>query len=276
MQRPLTVLVSEFRFANANTTKGQLIKMSSRNKISLQEKRYKSREKEYTRKLKLLKQYGIYNPENSVLSGYRKTQINKRFAKYADQINSPDYVFLPVASQAKRFAADPKKLLKKADRLNMPVTRTGIFVAKEGSRRATLGYNKELGEYEITLSGRTKWGKDRGKRITTKIPLASLDELDAQKERIIAEGRIFGKLKKNEALAFEIRGNGHDGFSHETFGDIELLMAKLDEYKKSMPAKIKFFRHIVVVKTEMGLWHKLHPIQDKQTRRRKVNKKGRN
>lgn len=250
--------------------------MASRNLITSQEKRAKIRQKEYTRKLKLLKQYGIYNPLSDNLSSYRKSLINKRYEKYREQIGSPDYVFLPVASKAKRFAAYPKRILKKAKNLNMPVTRTGIFVAKEGSRRAALGYNKELGEYEITLSGRTKWGKNRGKRITTKIPLASLDELDAQKERIIAEGRIFGKLKKNEALAFEIRGNGHDGFSHETFGDIELLMQKLDEYKKSMPAKIKFFRHIVVVKTEMGLWQKLHPVQDKQTRRRKVNKTGRN
>jgi len=50
-----------------------------------------------------------------------------------------------------------------------------------------------------------------------------------------------------------------EGYSSAVFSNVELLLNYLEQYQKTIPAKVNFFRHIVVEKTYSSQWFADHP-----------------
>jgi hypothetical protein len=219
----------------------------------------------YKRKLKALQSKGIYIPKDEKLTKYRKTQINKRYRQFQNEIESGQFFFVK---------APNKQVLKQAKQLSMETTRTGIFIEKQGAKRATIRKNRQhKGEYEIRLSGKVKRGERRGKSYETIIPISPLDVLDDERNRLRKMAQKFGKLSKKERLAFRIVETGNEGYSRSVFQNIETLIKYLDKYRKSDSERVQFLRHIVIEKTTIENW--LGKPRKGQKNRR-VNKKGRN
>lgn len=226
----------------------------------------RKREQQYKRKLKALRDKGIYLPKSADLTKYRKTQINKKYRQFETELESGNFFFVK---------APEKKVLRQAKQLSMETTQTGIFIEKQGAKRASIRKNKQhKGEYEIRLAGKVKRGANRGKEYETVIPISSLDALDDERNRLRGLAGKFGKLKKNERLAFKIVENNTTGYSRSVFNNIETLIKYLDKYRKTDPERIRFLRHVVIEKTTIENW--LGKPRGGQRNKRKVNNKGRN
>ncbi len=203
--------------------------------------------------IKRTSKVGIYTPKELKLTKYRRTRARKALKEYGDFLDPSKYFFVKAPKKAKRH------VMERAESLQIKHSRTGLFVAREGHKRAVLRTDKKRGELFIERVGRTKRGPSRGVRYRTITPLASVDELDAERDRLRQLAEALGPLRGNERVTFRVIENGLEGYSHSTFTNIELLIAYLEHYRKSLPAKVNFFRHIVVEKTSAGQWFAEHP-----------------
>lgn len=216
----------------------------------------RSEETQLRHLLKNVRGKGIYDPKGNELTKYRKSRLRKAVKEFGSYLDPTKYFFVPAPKNRK------KEVIERATNLKIKTSSIGVFIEKAGHKKATLKEDKKRREIYIERSGKTKRGATKGKRYRTITPLASLDELDNERVRIKALADGLGKLKKNEVLAFKIQENGGEGYSHLTFGNIDLLLNYLDKYKKSAPAKINFYRHIQVEKVETSdKWFKEHPVQ---------------
>ena len=238
--------------------------------------RKKQAEKDYLRKLRKLEQTGIYQPTGHELTEWRKRQINSLTRKYAEALDSEKSIFVKIP---KNEQARSKSILKRARAFDLQTTRTGVFVEKVGNRRARFNYNDKTQEFEIKMSGRVKWGKNKGKKITSVIPLARPDALARENERIRDMGASLLPLKKNERLYFKVRQEGREGFSHAVFSTPQALMNYLNShYEKNSVNRLLFHRHITVEKTTLTDFKQMRRDQAakrKAGKRRKINKTGR-
>lgn len=217
--------------------------------------------------MKYLQHVGLYAPKSLELTPYRRRTVAKKkqehrdvFAK--DRKGLSDLIFVKAPPKQSR------KLRAKAGDLQMKTSRTGIFVKRDGHVSAVIKHDKKHDEFFIERRGKTKTGKNTGRRYKDQLPIASLDELDKERDRL---RRAFSrmKLKGNEVLAFRVSEFGLDGFSHDTFVDVEQLLNHLDKYQKTPAAKLNFFRHIIIEKSEsISRWHMDHPIKEHNARNR--------
>lgn len=214
---------------------------------------------------------GIYDPKSTELTKYRRYRAKKVAKQYGDLLNLPRF---PGHKPAKKFlfVAAPKgrgkEVKTKAETLGMSATNRGVFVERSGHRRAKIKESKKTKELYIELSGKTKRGPLRGTRYVNIRPLASLDELDREKDRLreLAKGLPLNNDKQR--FVWKIRENGIDGYSHRSFTDIESLIRYLEGYDKTVAARINFFRHVELERTESGMtWAMEHPARNSAERR---------
>jgi len=219
--------------------------------------------------LKAVRDKGIYEPKSLDLTKYRKSRIRKVVKEFGDLLVPSKFIFVEAPKPQRA------KVRERAKGLGLKATRTGVFIEREGFRKATLKVDKKSGELFIERKGKVKRGPTRGKRYTRRMPLASIDELDKQRERIRQMARDIGPLKENERLAFRIIETGNDGYSHATFSDVELLLRYLENYRRqiagkwtrSLPAFIHLHAILEVEKTESSVrWQTSHPPRDARER----------
>lgn len=216
----------------------------------------RERERELRSVLKRASETGIYNPKSPELTPYRKRRLEKIRREQAELLDTNKNFFIPVSKQQRKAIAD------RATALDMSVTRKGIFVKKEGHKNASLKYDAKHKEYYVERRGKTKKGVNRGRKYKDHIPFASLDELDKERDRLRRAAKRI-KLKGDEVLAFKITEFGLEGYSRQTFGDIEALLRHLDKYEKTAASKVNFFRHIIVEKSEStDQWYEEHPTKE--------------
>ena len=243
-------------------------------------KRLQAREQRETdallkRAMKNVRGKGIYEPKSLELTKYRRTRIRGVVREYRDLIEPSKYFFVKAPKE------DRARVQERAKGMDFKSTRTGLFIPREGFRQAVLKKDPTNNELYIERRGKVKRGPTRGKRYTKRLPLASLDELDSQKDRIRRMGESFGKLKGNERLTFSIHEAGVDGYTNKTFSNIDQLLRFLENYRKqiggkwtrTMPAFIHFLTLIEVEKTESSLrWQIEHPPRDARERRARLKR----
>lgn len=242
----------------------------SKSRATSQATRRKNAEKEYVRKLKALQSVGAYEPNSTELTPYRRSRINaawRDLGQYLEPGRREKFFFVPAPpARQKEFLADAKSL-------SLKTTKRGVILQKEGQRRAKVRYDAERAEFDIELSGKIKYGENKGKRITTKIPIAPYDRVERERARIEAMARSFGPLKKNEAVSFILMENSKEvGASRSTFHSAEALVNYIDKnyHRDNKAAKLAFLRLIVVQKTTLVNWTQDHP-----PRVRKLSKRNR-
>ena len=239
----------------------------------------KKREKQYTHKLKALKKVGAYEPKDTTITPYRKRRINALWKTLGDKIEPRP------GQQDKYFFVDTEKLtgperrqfIRNAKSLDMITTKRGVFLQKEGQRRAHLAWNNENKEYDIVLSGKVKWGLNKGKKITDRIPIGPVDRIGRELERIQNVADKFGKLEKGEAVSFVLIEHGEEvGASHSTFSDAAKLRDYVDTryHRDNKAAKLKFLRMVRVRKTTLTTWAAEHPVKANRMARRGKKRKG--
>jgi len=232
----------------------------------------RAREKQYRKELDALIKSGLYSPKEKKLTAWRKREINRLAPQIRKFVNDPDYTFAAVPTRNKETR---EKIITRAKQLNFDTVPKGIWVKKEGQRTARISKNRQ-GEFQITLSGKIKRGERAGKRITEKLPLADDVAVEHEEERLRKMAKAFGKLKKGERIAFGVRENGVEGWSHMTFQNVDMLINRLREYKKTFPHRVNFYRHITIYKTETAAkWRLDHPRRGTGKQRRNMNKTGR-
>lgn len=203
--------------------------------------------------IKAARDKGIYNPKELKLTKYRRYRANQVARQYGEFLDTSKYFFVKAPKKAQA------NIIERAESLNMKHTRSGIFISKEGHKRAILKQDKKRKEYFIQRTGRTKRGPTKGVKYKTITPLASVDELDKERDRLRSLAKAIGPLKKNERITFVVIENGIEGFGHSTFTNIELLLTYLENYRKNTPSKVNFFRHIEIRKTTAVQWFADHP-----------------
>lgn len=254
---------------------------SSKNHAKQQEQKAKLRAKEYKRKLKLLEKSGIYQPLGAddhtpgaeLLTKYRKSRINRAYAEYREYIDNPRNPFFFVSAD-KLNSTDKKKFLRDAKSLQMRTTKTGLFLQKEGQRRARIVKDKKRDEFDIVLTGKVKWGENKGKKISQRIPIAPEGRLEDERQRLEHMAQSFGPLNKNEALSFILYENNVEVGAHRgTYDSVDGVMRALNAYHKdNKAAKLAFFRLVTVQKTTRVEWRQKHPQPPRKTANRGRNK----
>ena len=215
----------------------------------------RARDKEYRGILKAASKTGLYKPKSEELTKYRRSRARQIKRDYGDYLDPKKYFFLPLPKNKK------SDVIKRADTLKITTSRTGIFYPKEGHKTASIKKDKKRDEYYIERRGKTKTGINKGLKYRDVTPIATLDELDNERERLRRAAKRLGKMGENDFYAFVVVENGLEGYSHYTFRTIEQLISHIDSYPKNVAAKINFFRHIKVVKTQPMTWKDLHPTR---------------
>lgn len=243
--------------------------------MTISKKRAKSqaaaRKKEYTTKLKALREVGAYSPKGTEITPYRIGRINKAWAKneqYLSAQGREKFFYVPATSLTKK---DRAQFLGNAKSLDMPTTPKGVFIQKEGQRKAALRYNKENQEYDILLTGKVRWGENKGKKISDRLPIGSYDRVTGEFERIRNVANQFGDLKPNEQLSFVIIEHGEEvGATRETFHSVDALVKYIDRkyHPNNKAARLRFLRMVAVRKTTLVAWDAEHPPRPRKMARR--------
>ena len=235
--------------------------------VKLQKAQQRQTDAVYKRALKAVRGKGIYDPKSIVLTKYRRTKIKAVLRDYRELLDPKKYVFLHVPKGKKR-----KETLTKAAALDIPATKTGLFAPRgsKNTRKPTLRTNKKTGELFIRHAIDVKRGPRGGKSRIRITPIASIDELTNEEQRL---ERLFKELRSqltgSQRIVFVVRENGSEGYSHAVFLTIGQLNKWLSDYKKSAAARIQFYRHIELEITESSLqWFTEHPVITSADRKR--------
>ena len=239
------------------------------------------REKAYRHKLNALKKVGAYEPKGEELTHARKSRINALWRSLGDKIDPrPEarakYFFVPTD---KLTGKERREFLANAKSLDIQTTRKGIWLQKDGQRKARLAWNAENQEYDVHLSGKVKWGINKGKHIEDRIPIGPVDRIGKELARIKNTAAKFGKMGKGESIAFVVVEHGEEvGASQATFSDPEKLSQYIDTryHRDNKAAKLRFLRMVRVRKTTLVDWDREHPPKPKRMARRGKKPKGYN
>ncbi len=227
------------------------------------------RDRQYKSRLKLLSKTGIYSPKSDELTAYRRTRINKAWAEYSQYFPTPGkgepyhrpdkYFFVDATKGHGKGAA--KKIVKAAKQMGMVTTPKGIFLAKEGQRQARVEWSVKRQEYDIVLTGKYRSGEKKGKRVKDRIPIAPIERVSGEEERIKDMAASFGPLKGNERISFILTENNVEVGAHRaTYGNVADLMEAINRYhQNNASARLKFFRLVTVRKTTIMDWTREHP-----------------
>lgn len=238
-------------------------------------RRQRKAENDYRRRLSKLKEAGIYAPKgDDDLTEWRKREINKKWRDYRQFVDDPRKRFFFVGTDG-LTSKERKEFLKNAESLNIKTTKTGLFLQREGQRKAKIVWDGKHKEYDIELSGKVKWGQNKGKRIKHRIPIAPVDRVEGELDRLEDKARAMGPLKKGEAISFIVVENDEmTGASRSTFHDPATLRRKLSSYHvENKGHALAFLRLVVVQKTTLTAWAKEHKPRAKKMARRQPIKR---
>ena len=217
--------------------------------------------------------FGLYQPKALVLTKYRKSRINKLWNSFEEELTSKNVLFVKFPQNI-----SPAKLRERAGAMEMKSSRKGIFVEKEGQRHGHMQYNKEFGEYEIILTGKTKFGKRRGSKIREQIPLAKASAIEKELSKLKMQARSE-KLKKGEYYRIKVTAPNSDGFSRMIYKDINEALAYLKLMEKPMASRLAFYRYLSIEKVTEIQHRREYKAKIKvrnTNKKRQVNKTGRN
>lgn len=204
------------------------------------------------RAMKRASQTGIYKPKELKLTKYRRKRAKEVLQEYGKVLDPKKFFFL------KADKKDRARVKARADAMQMKGTSTGVFVHRNGYNKASIKVDRKRNELYIQRSGKTKRGPTKGKTYRSVLPLASIDELTFEKDRLRALAKHLGPLKQGEALTFKVIEDGLEGYHNRTYSDIELLLNYLGLYQKTLAARVQFYRHIEIVKTNASEWRSVH------------------
>lgn len=224
-----------------------------------------ARNKEYERKLRQAKEYGLYEPKAPELTSYRKWRINKAIRENSRFFDPKEYTFLRA----------PKSARHQAGRQGYKETFKGFFVPKHGFERVTISKAKgksRRGEYDIKLHRRIREGKGKGKIEHKLIPLAPIDRIMQEadtKYKGLAKG--FGPLAKNERYGYIIKAyediNGR-GYSYMLFNDYDLMMKFFKERYSTRDDFATMLATLEIRKTTWPEWKaEAEPFRSKRRKR---------
>lgn len=220
----------------------------------------KAREKEYQKRLKALERVGGYVPKDKSITKYRKSRINKAWKWYSPFLDKQSFFFIPAGKRG-------KQVLERAGNLGMPTSPKGIFVSRpKGGVKATL--KNEGGETQIKIKSYAEDANGWRVRVE-RIPLVGVDALDKQIKRWRKEADKIGPIDvdKGERIAFKVTEKDHEGFSRRIFHSIDDMIRYMEGYKHEYGDRVKFFRHITIVKTTTAKWFVEHPIATRRKKR---------
>lgn len=223
----------------------------------------RARDKELKAVLRQASATGLYNPKSTELTPYRRRRLEKIKRENRELLDNTKTIFVPIKEGNKR------KIRERATNLHMTTTKKGVFVSRDGHKSASLKYDRKHDEYYIERRGKTKRGPNRGRIYKDHIPLASIDELEKEVERL---RRAADRLKPrgDEVLAFKVTEFGLEGASYNTYQNIDALLRDLDRYPKSVAARLNFFRHIRVEKSKSDAQWKIDNPKGDRTGRKKI------
>lgn len=205
---------------------------------------------------------GIYEPKSVELTKYRKYRVRKIIKEYRPFLDTKKFFFV-TAPKARR-----EEVRQRAEGLKLKATSTGVFIERQGHTKARFKESRKLKELYIERSGRTKRGPSRGRRYTHVTPITSIDELEKARDRLRELGEAIPIRNKGERLVFKTRSNGIEGYSHNTYADIDLLIGDLAKYRMSLANQIQFFRDITIERVETSAqWRLDHPPRSSRERR---------
>lgn len=244
----------------------------------------REKDKELKATLKKIKGMGIYEPKSFSMTPYRRKRIKSIERQYSEYLSGEDFFFIPVPKAKKN------RVIDRANSLGIPTTRTGLIVPKDKHTKAVLKENPK-GEFYILRTGKTKQGINQGRKYSTISPLAGLDELEKQKERLRRQAKSLGALKTGERLNFVIVEGGYEGRGTRFFSGpnaIEELFAHIDSYQKdqlandgrlikkgkSVGALVHFYRHVKIIKSTIYQFNKDYPPRSAGKAGRQRVKKG--
>jgi hypothetical protein len=208
--------------------------------------------------LRRARETGIYNAKANKLTPYRRKRLSKiQRSGQAELLDKNKYFFLPVDK------GDRKKNLPKAEQLKIKTSSKGLFVPRGKYGKAVIKRNDKTGDLTIIRSRKTVWGNKRGRTYSDAMAIASVDELTKQKDRLREEAALLGPMKSGDRLAFHLHEKDYDGWSNNTYSDIEQLIEDLDNrYGMPLASKIQFYKNITIEKSSIVEWKKLHPKGD--------------
>jgi hypothetical protein len=222
----------------------------------------KTRDKELRSTLHKVAKVGLYVPKEFKLTKYRRSRLSKlEKSGKLELLNSEKFFFVPIP-KAKR-----RKTLANSEQLKIDTSKTGVFIPRDKHTRARLVTDSK-GELIIIRSGKTRRGTTKGRTYKTITPLVSLDELGNERERLREQARKLGPITTEDytngvRLVFHVSENGIDGWSQQTFEDIDLLLNYLEaRYDKTTAARVNFYRHITIEKSTVNDWFTRHAATD--------------
>lgn len=241
--------------SNAKSSQ-KLIEQRRRSIESSRKALQRSEDKKLKETLKTIRGMGIYEPKSADLTPYRRGRLRKVQREYKEILEPGKFFLIPLKSRP-----DRKTIISRSETIGIQTTRFGLIVPTNKHKRVRLKTNKH-GEVFIDRSGKTKQGPNRGRVYHDTIPIASLDELELQKDRLRRAAKRMGKLKDNERLYFVVKEHGFTGKSNRSFPNIEELFRYLDTYDqdqkspdgrvykkgKSKAAMINLYRHVHLIK----------------------------
>jgi hypothetical protein len=215
--------------------------------------------------LRNVKGTGIYEPKSLELTPYRRKRAKAVYKEYGKYLDKKEYFFVRAPKHRRQ------EVRERAEGLHLKPTPTGLFVEREGHKKAYIKENPKNKELYVKRTGRTKRGPLKGRQYSSTLPLASVDELDKARDRIRELAKSLPLRNSKESLSWKIRENGIEGYSHSTFDSVEGILRYLDKYDKSTAARINFYRHIELERVETSAeWNQKHPPMGKAARRARL------
>lgn len=224
----------------------------------------RSKDKELKAVLKNIAGMGIYEPKSPVLTPYRRRRLREVKREYGKFL-SGDYFMLPIPKE------DRKAVIARAEELKFDHTKFGLIVPRKKHTHARIrkGKNKKgKPEYTIIKTGKTKWGPNRGRIYTDALPLATVDDIEIEKDRIRREAKRLGPLNDDQFFIFIVEEDNTLGVSRLSFKDIEDLLQFLDEggsasYQINPMTQTQVMRHIHIEKVTTEQKRIKYPPKDR-------------
>lgn len=216
-------------------------------KKSSSKKSKKQSDSELNRIAKWAIKFGIYQPKDNTLTRKRRSTLAKIGRDFAEQMKpNSEFIFAPIPKETKR--KERKDISDKGAQIGGKATKTGLFVPAEKHKKARVGKDKKTGEFFVEKSGKVKKGDTTQRKIKSRTPLSGLDALEKEKERLRKLGEGLGPLRKGERIVFVIRDEQGEGVSNRTYDTVERIFSDLDNYRKNVPTRTGFYRHVTIEK----------------------------
>lgn len=225
--------------------------------------------------LRKLEKTGVYAPRTTDLTRWKRSHIRSLEREYGQLLDPDKFFFIPVPKKQR------KTVKERAPGMDLKATHTGVFFPKAGYKRAKLLVDPKTGDIDVKRTGRVKKGTTRERRYESIQPIANVDEIDDQFDRIRRAAEKLTPLQEGERLAFIIRDGDHAGYSNQVFTRVERMIAYIQNYRarhgskwtRTLPDWVNFLRSVEIEKTGSSLkWFTDHPIVTPEERRARLRR----